>query len=695
LYQTRGDEFMSKRLFFILLILVVALLLSCNLLTQNVPSSAGSLIIEATSPVSVKLTWEAVADATGYRIETKYGSGEFLPIGNAASDQTSFEHFVVPGTSSLTYRVTATTSSSEKSVGTGDVSMPALAPNPSVVDIQPAMPAGFGGLPTDPNAMPTIDPNNFDPNNFDPNQLLPPGLNPSDLQNLDPAALLQGLNAENEIGAEGGEVTITGPDNVAYKLSVPPGALDNAILITLSPVGGITGLPLSDGLLGAVQIFPEVEFNVPATLTIQLPASKPAPATGQIVGFTIARYSNELSLYPAATNSDSAFTMSVDWGDTFGVAAGTPQDIRSQALKIPTDAASQMAQLIVVLQSQNSASGAEAEAIIIDQLIEGLIQRLDQLEVQTPVKAQVLNDTYAVDAPLAPRRTGHGQPPQPQTQAAQQLANSIEFANQIWETTQGGLAKSAADLRTRLIAKIRDFIQKSEKACLTPDTLYAAYIIEKLGWAHDNSSPSQNFWAWLAEESGTPDPIDECTFELEITSSISSTDSSVTVVAETKTRNPILMELSYRDGGMFLSGVGAMPYGKLTERAKCGTINITDAPIIYLKIRLEPVFSGDALQDFSITRMEATQSFSGRSRAAGCGGSAGFGAVVNYWSVAFLELRRQSGGEVRNWTAENGFGAGAPNVFRRDFRPFVANLGAFGTTTENTSFILRVSSRGH
>ncbi len=86
--------------------------------------------------------------------------------------------------------------------------------------------------------------------------------------------------------ATGGTLTATGSDGTTYQLSVPAGALPQDTLITMTPVAGISNLPLSGGLGGAVKFEPEgLTFIKDAILTIG--PSKAIPASSQITfGFS-------------------------------------------------------------------------------------------------------------------------------------------------------------------------------------------------------------------------------------------------------------------------------------------------------------------------------------------------------------------------------------------------------------------------
>ncbi len=653
---------MRLRSMYRLLVALLVVSLSCNFLTQKLPASAGSGDFSAkpSSAVSVHLEWKAIAGASAYLLEARYG-GNFFPVGSLAGDQTSYDHFVVPGSTSLTYRLSAVTRTDQQQVGTADVHMPELKPDPLTVEVQPQTPTTF--------QIPTIDPNH--PENFD------------------PFALLKSIQASQDIGPEGGTVNLTDSNQTLYTLSVPPGALDQTVSVGLTAIGAVKGSPLSGGLLGAVQVTPRIPFNLPLTLTIRLPDAKPIPAAPLTVGFSIAGFSNEFFLYPAKSDNGSSFTMSVDWGDTFGVGAATLQDVQGQAKQIPTDAAAQMAQLIVALRASNSDSGADTDELIYDQLIEGILQRIDQIVVLNSSTIQASDGVYPIRASFGVNPNKPGQ----KTRAANQLAQAIEFAYQTWEYGGGGMTASLLAVRTRLVAAIKAFVKKTEKACLTPDALYVEYVMNKMESArtNKNASAGHDFWAWLAEAYGDTQDLARCTFELEISSTIVSTTPEFTVTAVVRTKKPISLQITYRDDGIILWGDGDLVYDSYTAKTRaCANISVSPLPKVSLQPQLQAVFdeSGDMLTDFLLSRFDVRDD-AGAQTLKGCGGSQPLPGYVGLWGDEFTQLRVPADGVVKGWKADNGFAAGAPNVFRRAFpnhpAPFIG-----GTVTENTTFTLSV-----
>ena len=149
----------------------------------------------------------------------------------------------------------------------------------------------------------TFDPSTFDPSTIDLSALLPEGFDP---ENPDPSLLLpQPVEVSQVIGTAGGEISVTGGNGVVYTLAIPGGALLEDVLITLSPVENIEGIPFSGGFLAGVLIGPrELEFEVPALLTFILPEGTETPAESEHIAFGYENMGEDFHLEPVARNAD-------------------------------------------------------------------------------------------------------------------------------------------------------------------------------------------------------------------------------------------------------------------------------------------------------------------------------------------------------------------------------------------------------
>ncbi|HEU5101447.1 MAG TPA: hypothetical protein VFU22_20635 [Roseiflexaceae bacterium] len=93
--------------------------------------------------------------------------------------------------------------------------------------------------------------------------------NPAPARFIDDA----GRAAHAAIGPEGGTLSAMAADGTRFELVVPAQALDFSEAITMTPVLRAESLPLSGGLIGAVNLEPTgLTFYEPATLRI-IPAA--------------------------------------------------------------------------------------------------------------------------------------------------------------------------------------------------------------------------------------------------------------------------------------------------------------------------------------------------------------------------------------------------------------------------------------
>lgn len=124
----------------------------------------------------------------------------------------------------------------------------------------------------------------------------------------------------------GGNITATAGDGTRFSLTIPPGALPGRGTITLTPVSGITDLPLSGGLTAAVDIQPNgLHLTEAATLTI-------TPAAGVPVPYSIAfgYQDNEFYLYPVTAIDSSSITLKLMHFSGYGSGTGTASDTSAQ-----------------------------------------------------------------------------------------------------------------------------------------------------------------------------------------------------------------------------------------------------------------------------------------------------------------------------------------------------------------------------
>jgi len=209
----------TRRMVFISILLMVSI--SCQGLAEVLPgggTNPSSFSAEATSPISVQLTWSSVEGAQKYLIERNDGQTDYFALGEISGETTSFEDFLVPSNTEVSYRIKTMTASGTSAGKTVSLTTPQEFPNPLTV-----------------------------------------------------AAMFDTQNAQSQaIGTDGGSVSITDSRGVRYTLDIPAGALDNEETFILTPIQEIQGLPLSGGMTSGVRIEPEgLIFNQSASLSIE------------------------------------------------------------------------------------------------------------------------------------------------------------------------------------------------------------------------------------------------------------------------------------------------------------------------------------------------------------------------------------------------------------------------------------------
>lgn len=648
--------------------------MSCSLFSSALSMAGGNggLSAEADSAVSVQLQWTPIPGATLYRIEVGFEGMDFFAITEVPGDQTSHTDFVAPGTSEITYRLVAVTATGEAAVGTLAVEMPALSPDPLTVEVQPFEPAIL--------ALPTYDPQN-------PSASLPPGFDPDNPAAFDPSSLIQPVSATQAIGPGGGTVSVTAPDQVAYTLDVPAGAVEQLIEFTLTPVKSIAGLPLSGGLVGAVRIQPDgLVFEVPATLTIEPAVVAPNQSASLTVGFAVSPFSQEFYLYPLASHAGSGSdpdvgghlaslaarpwgdgppsSMTVGQGGTYGLGAGSNGDVQAQARRLSSASGEQMAQHNAVQQIVSpQAAGAHFE-----KTGGGILQNL------------AVADT------------------------AGRLDRATSDLEQYW---QDGGSEFNASLNASLIqlyvSKVSALFNRAKGDCLTGDDVVASDIADKL------QEPKTHFWKQVAaayrEKYGAAGQtqLDElingkmsCRFTLEFTSTVKLEFDTGWILAEVQTATPIVLRPERHGDPLVatsfrLYGHGAVEYLRYREKSKgCPETEWTQYPQVAIDVTaLFPEFSQGRLVDFSwrgwalgsnYTRMLGVNTTRDRQ---GCEIRTNLMGGGDLWSGGFVMLHQEAG--LRGWLTTS---QAYPLVFTKEFNTITPIEGA--KLTEDAKYTITI-----
>ncbi len=194
-----------------------------------------------------------------------------------------------------------------------------------------------------------------------------------------PQAVLETARATSaDIGPAGGVIEATGANGMAYRLEIPADALAQTLRITMTPLARIDHLPLSGGLVGAVDLQPSgLRLALPATLKIVAAAP---PRTGvTLTGFSIAaagaNTARELAI--AAT---AEVRVLVNHFSAWGAGFGTTQDLESLTVSVnrtPAEAAVFFANMAILADPGPQSADAlrVAHLAIFDAVVLPMMQR--------------------------------------------------------------------------------------------------------------------------------------------------------------------------------------------------------------------------------------------------------------------------------------------------------------------------------
>jgi hypothetical protein len=259
----------------LLSVFLILFSLSCAFLSQSLTGGNGGgsgggggggpkgFAAEAPPYGSVKLKWDAVEGAQIYVLEQQLeGHDNFIPVMALSASQTSYEDYLAPQGSKLTYRLQ--TASDGKLSGY------------STASVKTAQ-----------------------------------------------ATFAEDQTVTQSIGPDGGNMSLTDQNGVIYKLKVPAGAVLAATDFTLTPVTDVQGWPLDGPNLGSVRIGPEgLDLNAHLTLTITVPGGFPKDGTIP-VGYGFDGTGTEFHLFPAGVTAAGTSTQTVNKAGSQGVGTGS------------------------------------------------------------------------------------------------------------------------------------------------------------------------------------------------------------------------------------------------------------------------------------------------------------------------------------------------------------------------------------
>jgi hypothetical protein len=199
------------------------------------------------------------------------GQDTFFPVMALSASQTSYQDFLAPQDSRLTYRLQTFKDGKPGGYSMASVTTAAVLPNPLTVQ----------------------------------------------------ATFAEDQTVTQSIGPEGGSMSLTDQNGVLFELQVPAGAVQAATDFTLTPVTDVQGWPLDGANLGSARIGPEgLDLYDRLTLTITLPDGFPQDGTVP-VGYGFDGAGEEFHIFPAGITDVGTSTQSVKKAGTQGVGTGS------------------------------------------------------------------------------------------------------------------------------------------------------------------------------------------------------------------------------------------------------------------------------------------------------------------------------------------------------------------------------------
>lgn len=148
-------------------------------------------------------------------------------------------------------------------------------------------------------------------------------------------------NVSGEIGIWGGTLTLTNSSGFVFTLVIPQEALDGGERITMTEVSQIAGLPLSDGLIAAVDLQPEgLAFDRSVRLDITPPRALDVKT---LLGFNAENAGTRFGLKPAFVTNNTV-SLHLSHFSLAGLGGGTSQDTDGQMQNPPGNSADQLDQ---------------------------------------------------------------------------------------------------------------------------------------------------------------------------------------------------------------------------------------------------------------------------------------------------------------------------------------------------------------
>lgn len=340
----------------------------------------------------------------------------------------------------------------------------------------------------------------------------------------------------------GGTLQATGADGTQYELTLPADALLGQQEITMTPISSIADLPLSQGLMGAVELEPHgLQLAKPATLTIDPPGTDP-PVAQQSAFMAQEETGEDFHLHPVGSQQKA--TINLMHFSTVGVGLGTSADRAAVDARPGSRPLAQLEQALADLTRQDRAD----DDTDLTPLVAPMMAYYDEV-VRPRLQAAETSERLAPAA----------------------LAQALSWARNAELLGMSGPDYDArqADMMARIKTILLNAIEETYARCVTENSLAAGARL--LGWSRQAAImgiENDGFEKWM-----------KCArYEVEFDSTVTS-EGGFTGSTQSQSHNGSLRVVA---GELIIDfatiATGAIPSGPLTYQGASWTHTTTYAP---------------------------------------------------------------------------------------------------------------------
>lgn len=351
----------------------------------------------------------------------------------------------------------------------------------TIVVSAPPAPGPFGpapGAPANPAPAPPPPP--------EPGAPQPPDDGPAQPVDVQPTLDTERA-AVGDIGPEGGTLEATAADGTAFRLSVPEGALFSTEQVTMTPVAGVAGMPLSGGLAGAVDLQPDgLALQEAATLTITPP--EPVPLEEQ-TGVSWHGGGEDFHLHPLLPGEPVVLPLA--HFSAAGLARATQAERDAQLARLPERSEDVLAQeLGYQTQLERSGRGGQLEPTV------GSLRRHYERRVRPAlVQARTALPLSVIERALV-------------------LVSDWSLMTGVDGRTRERLAAELAEARDFAREALRQALSVADSRCREGDP----DVVERLPWLFNLGAL---IGAWSISDAAVRDTVERCLrFELDFTTKL-------------------------------------------------------------------------------------------------------------------------------------------------------------------------------